>query len=201
MRRTPFCLALCLTIAGLPTVAGALSAQVPAEARDASEGLLAWMGLEPGDTMAFVASDSTRVCVTVGSRTRIGGRGFAPLLGLSWPGFASDSRIFVPLDGLPGFYVDWTPGPRPTAEGFLPPGGWSRHDPGWAAADRLVYRSCEVCVDAGTTVVLEKGGGIRSIARQSIVGPTRLTRLEGGCAEREGVKLELYVEPAPAREP
>jgi len=179
-----------------------LATAVSAEGQEpSSPGLLAWMGLEPGDTMAFAASDGTRICVTVGPPARIGGRPFVPLHGLAWPGFASDSRILVPLDGAPGFYVDWTPGPRPTAEAFLPPGGWSRNDPGWATADILVYRSCEVCVDGGTIVVLEKGGGIRSIARQSIVGPTTLTRLEGGCAELEGVELELYVEPAPAREP
>lgn len=173
----------------------------PAAAQEVSPGLLAWMGLEPGDTMAFAASDSSRICVTVGSPTRVGGRPLAPLLGLAWPGLASDSRIFVPLDGLPGFFVDRTPGPGLRAEEFLPPGGWSRHDPDWTAADVLVYRSCEACVDGGTTVVLERGGGIRLIARQTMVGPTSLTRLAGGCAEREGVRLELYVEPAPAREP
>jgi hypothetical protein len=49
--------------------------------------------------------------------------------------------------------------------------------------------------------VLERGSGIRSISNQTIAGTTTLSRLEGGCAEREGVKLEVYVEPAPAREP
>lgn len=178
-----------------------LCASTPAAAQDAPSGMLAWMGLEPGDTMAFAASDSSRVCVTVGPARRIGERQFAPLNGLWWPGFATDSRILVPLDGSLGLFVDWTPGPRPSAVPFLPAEGWSRHDADWSAADRLVYRSCEMCVDAGTTVVLERGGGIRSIARQSIVGPTTLTRVEGGCAEREGIELQLYVEPAPAREP
>ena len=55
--------------------------------------------------------------------------------------------------------------------------------------------------DAGTTIVLAKGGGIRSITEQSIAGPRSLTRLEGGCADREKVEFELYVEPAPARNP
>lgn len=179
-----------------------LSALVPAPAAaQERRDLLAWMGLEAGDTMAFVVSDSTRICVTVGPPRRVGDRTFAPLNGLAWPGFASDSRILVPLDGSLGLSVDWTPGPRPTAEPFLPAEGWSRPGPDWSVADRLVYRSCEACVDAGTTVVLERGGGIRWIERQSIVGPTTLTRIEGGCAEREGVRLQLYVEPAPARDP
>lgn len=163
--------------------------------------LLAWMGLETGDTMAFASSEGDRICVTVGAPRRIEGRSFAPLDGLAWPGFASDSRILVPLDGALDFFVDWTPGPRPTADAFLDPEGWSRSGTDWNAAETLVYRWCDACMDAGTTIVLEKGGGIRSIVRQSIVGPTSLTRLQGGCADREGVKLELYVEPAPAREP
>jgi hypothetical protein len=163
--------------------------------------LLSWMGLEPGDTMAFATADGSRVCVTVGPARRIGDRAFAPLNGLWWPGFATDSRILVPLDGSLGLYVDPTPGPRPTAEPFLPAEGWSRPESDWIAADVLVFRSCDLCVDSGTTVVLERDGGIRSIERRSIVGPTTLTRLEGGCAERKGVRLELYVEPAPAGDP
>ena len=166
--------------------------------------LLAWMGLEEGDTMAFAASDGGRICVTVGAPRRIGDREFSPLFGLTWPGLASDSRILVPLDGTLGFAVDRTPGPRPSAESFLGPGGW-RTGADWRAAQTLVYSSCPLCVDAGTTVVLEKGHGIVSISRQSIVGPTSLTRVGGGCAEREEVaeevKFEVYVEPAPARDP
>ncbi|MGH7566866.1 MAG: hypothetical protein ACREK2_08555 [Gemmatimonadota bacterium] len=178
-------------------------AAVPAAGQETPHppSLLAWMGLETGDTMAFEASDGGQVCVTVGAPRRIGGRAFAPLSGLAWPGFASDSRVLVPLDGALGFFVDWTPGPRPTADAFLPSEGWSRTDPDWSAAEKLVYRSCALCVDAGTTVILERGGGIRSIFRQTIVGPTSLTRIEGGCAEREEVQLEVYVDPAPARDP
>jgi hypothetical protein len=177
----------------------ALSA-TPARAQVPDPSLLAWMGLEEGDTMAFEGSDGGRICVTVGAPRRMGDREFAPLYGLTWPGFASDSRILVPLDGTLGFSVDRTPGPRPSAEPFLEPGGW-RAGADWRAAERLVYSSCPLCVDAGTTVVLEKGNGIVSISRQSIVGPTSLTRIEGGCAEREEVEVEVYVEPAPARDP
>ena len=173
----------------------------PARAHSQPADLLAWMGLETGSTMAFESTDGERVCVTVGAPRRIEGRAFATLDGLTWPGFASDSRILVPLDGSLGLFVDRTPGPRPTADAFLDPAGWSRAGADWSAADVLVYRWCEACSDAGTTIVLERGGGIRSISRQSFVGTTTLTRLEGGCAEREGVKLEVYVEPAPAREP
>jgi hypothetical protein len=163
--------------------------------------LLAWMGLETGDTMAFESSHGGRICVTVGAPRRIDGRAFAPLDGLAWPGFASDSRILVPLDGALDFAVDRTPGPRARAEAFLPSEGWSRTAADWTAVETLVYRWCETCVDAGTTIVLERDGGIRSISRQSIAGPTTLTRLEGGCAEIEALELEVYVDPAPARDP
>lgn len=177
----------------------------PAAGQDSSPpSLLAWMGLEEGDTMAFAASGGGRICVTVGAPRRIGDRAFAPLFGLTWPGLASDSRILVPLDGTLGLAVDRTPGPRPSAESFLEPDGW-RTGADWRSAETLVYSSCPLCVDAGTTVILEKGHGIVSISRQSIVGPTSLIRIEGGCAERdevgEEVEFEVYVEPAPARDP
>lgn len=178
----------------------ALVALSAAPARAQEPNLLSWMGLEAGDTMAFQTSDGGRICVTVGAPRRMGDRAFAPLFGLTWPGLASDSRILVPLDGTLDFFVDRTPGPRPSAEPLLEPGGW-RAGADWRSAESLVYRWCETCMDAGTTIVLEKGGGIRSISRQSIVGPTSLTRIEGGCAEREEVELEVYVEPAPARDP
>ncbi|HEY7472374.1 MAG TPA: hypothetical protein VIE68_08515 [Gemmatimonadota bacterium] len=179
-------------------------APAAAQRRITGPNLLAWMGLEAGDTMAFETSDGGRMCVTVGAPRRIADRNFVPLLGLVWPGMASDSRILVPLDGTLDFLVDRTPGPRPAADSFLPPGGWSAMD--WIMADTLVYRWCEACMDAGTTIVLAKGGGIRSIVEQSIAGPTSLTRVEGGCAEREGVEPERvqpeqrYDEPARVRE-
>ena len=185
------------TLAAFLTLAGPFSAG----AQTAGPDLLSWMGLETGDTMAFETSDGARICVTIGAPRRLGGRAFAPLDGLAWPGLASDSKILVPLDGALDFFVDRTPGPRPVADTLLPPGGWSRSGPDWSAAETLVYRWCEACMDAGTTIVLEKGGGIRSITEQSIAGPRSLTRLEGGCADREKVEFELYVEPAPARNP
>jgi hypothetical protein len=174
----------------------------PATAQEEALDLLAWMGLQTGDTMVFETEDGGRMCVTVGSPRRIGGRAVAPLEGLAWPGLASDSRIFVPLDGKLEFLVDRTPGPRPTMEALLPAdGGWSVDRIDWSAAETLVYRWCEACMDAGLRIVLERGGGIRSIWSQSIAGPTTLTRLDGGCAEREGTEFEVYVEPAPEREP
>ena len=165
--------------------------------------LLAWMGLDAGDTMVFHTPDGGQTCVTVGEPRRIGGRAVAPLEGLVWPGLATDSRIFVPLDGALDFLVDRTPGPRPTVETLLPAdGGWLVEGlDDWRKAETLVYRWCEVCMDAGMEVVLERGGGIRSIWSQSIAGPTTLTRVDGGCAEREGTEFEIYVEPAPEREP
>jgi hypothetical protein len=165
--------------------------------------LLAWMGLETGDTMAFRAADGGQMCVTVGEPRRIGGRAVVFLEGLVWPGHASDSRIFVPLDGALDFLVDRTPGPRPSVETLLPAdGGWSVDGlDDWRKAETLVYRWCEMCMDAGLEVVLDRGSGIRSIWSQSIAGPTTLTRIAGGCAEREGTEFEIYVEPAPEREP
>ena len=178
----------------------ALLLAAPAAGQDTS--LLAWMGLEAGDTMVFETADGGRMCVTVGSTRRIGGRAVAPLEGLAWPGLASDSRIFLPLDGTLGFLVDRTPGPRPSVERLLPAdGGWSVDGPDWSAAETLVYRWCEACMDAGLRIVLERGGGIRSIWSQSIAGPTTLTRVEGGCAERGETEYEVYVEPAPERDP
>ena len=163
--------------------------------------LLAWMGLVARDTMVFETADGGRMCVTVGASRRIGGRAVAPLEGLAWPGLASDSRIFIPLDGALEFLVDRTPGPRPTLDALLPEdGGWSVGG-SWHEAETIVYRWCEACMDAGLRIVLERGRGIRSIWNQSIAGPTTLTRLEGGCAEREGTEFEVYVEPAPEREP
>ena len=193
-----------LLVLAIPAAVGLPGPPALAQGTEGAD-LLAWMGLSPGDTMAFESSDGGRMCVTVGPSRRIGERAYASLDGLAWPGLPSDSRVLVPLDGTLGLFVDPTPGPRPSAEPLLDPAGWSRAGPEWAAADVLVYRFCEMCMDAGTTVVLEKDGGVRSIARKSIGGTTILTRLDGGCADREtgreGVELEIYVEPAPAREP
>ena len=181
-----------LTLATLAALSPA-----PATAQEPLD-LLAWMGLQAGDSMVFETEDGGRMCVTVGSPRRIGGRAAAPLEGLAWPGLASDSRIFVPLDGTLAFLVDRTPGPRPTLEALLPAdGGWSVDRPDWSASETLVYRWCGACMDAGLRIVLERGGGIRSIWSQSIAGPTTLTRLEGGCAEREETEFEICVEPAP----
>lgn len=191
----------CLSLTVAILLAFSATSAVGQNAADPAS-LLAWMGLEAGDTMVFETADGGRMCVTVGSTRRIGGRAVAPLEGLVWPGLASDSRIFLPLDGALGFLVDRTPGPRPTVETVLPAdGGWSVDGPDWSTAETLVYRWCEACMDAGLQIVLERGGGIRSIWSQSIAGPTTLTRIEGGCAEREGTEFEIYVEPAPERDP
>jgi hypothetical protein len=190
-----------LPAALLTSGALAVLSPAPAVAQTGPVDLLAWMGLRTGDTMVFETSRGGRMCVTVGPSRRIGGRPVAPLEGLAWPGLASDSRIFLPLDGALDFLVDRTPGPRPTVETLLPSdGGWSVDGPDWRDAQTVVYRWCEMCMDAGVRVVLERGGGIRSIWSQSIAGPTTLTRLEGGCAVREGTEFEVYV-PAPEREP
>jgi hypothetical protein len=185
-------------------MSAALATMVPASgiAQDQVPDLLAWMGLETGDRMVFETAEGGRMCVMVGSPRRIGGRAVAPLEGLVWPTLASDSRVFIPLDGALDFLVDRTPGPRPMVETLLPAdGGWLVDGLDWRKAETLVYRWCEVCMDAGLRIVLDRGGGIRSIWSQSIAGPTTITRIEGGCAEREGTEFEVYVEPAPERDP
>ena len=79
------------TLAAFLTLAGPFSAG----AQTAGPDLLSWMGLETGDTMAFETQDGARMCVTVGAPRRMGGRAFAPLDGLAWPGLASDSKILL----------------------------------------------------------------------------------------------------------
>lgn len=196
-----------LALAALPAIRVAFAAAMllacsaaPAAAQETTPppSLLAWMGLETGETMVFETADAGRTCVTVGSPRQIGGRAVVPLEGLAWPGLASDSRVFIPLDGALEFLVDRTPGPRPTLDALLPEdGGWSVRGSDWREAETIVYRWCAACMDAGLRIVLDRGGGISSIWSQSIAGPTTLTRLEGGCAVREGTEYEVYVEPAP----
>lgn len=192
--------------------------------------LLEWMGLEPGASLVFEASDGERRCVTVGEPRGVDGRPWAPLVGLEWPGLASDSRVVVPLDGSLELGVVATPGPRPHVRPLLAgplrsalPAGWSAEallDPaaplsapgadGWYAlgpADRpdlLVHVECAACVDAGSRVVLGRGRGVLSIVRTTIAGTESLRRVPGGCAEREadeGIEFEIYVLPADPADP
>ncbi len=61
-----------------------------------------------------------------------------------------------------------------------------------------------MCSDAGTRVVFEKGRGIRSVTRTTIVGTGMLRRVDGVmCAERPkaGVEFEAYVLPEDERRP
>lgn len=185
--------------------------------------LLEWMGLEPGESLVYEI-DGKRTCVTVGEPFRIDGRSFAALTGLEWPGLASDSRILVPLDGSLSLAVIATPGPRPNSAVLVPAPetipSWagtveaatSSGSEGWfaAAGSRdeprfLVHTWCEACMDAGTTVVLERGKGIRSVTRTTIAGPETLRRIDDEfCAERqrEGgeIELQIYVLPDDERE-
>ena len=151
--------------------------------------LLEWMGLEPGDSFVLEGPGG-RSCVTVGAPFRAEGGRWAPLRGLPWPGLASDSRIVVPLDGALDLAVVRTPGPRPRPVSLLPAGahaGWSIGAGGKDDPDVLVYRHCAMCSDAGTTVILERGRGIRSIAITTIAGTETLARVDDAlCAEREG---------------
>lgn len=216
MRSLPFLLVALLT------VPAAIHGQEPSPLEGRS--LLEWMGLKPGDTQVFQA-DGEQLCVTVEEPRSIRGRSYAELRGLRWPGLASDSRILVPLDGSIGLSAIATPGPRPNPRPLLSPLRSLRVDlpsgtdlgvltdprstlqnveDGWYAVGprddprALAYVWCSVCSDAGTRVVLEKGGGIRSVTRTTIAGTETLRRVDDVmCAERPeaGVEFQIYLLP------
>ncbi|MDX1623220.1 MAG: hypothetical protein R3199_04480 [Gemmatimonadota bacterium] len=197
------------------------SAQTPGVPEGGS--LLAWMGLEPGESLVYEI-DGRRICVTVDEPLEIRGRRYAPLRGLEWPGMASDSRILVPLDGALELSTIATPGfrphPRPllsrpdsalawavdleslqpAVESRWTAVGGERDDPRF-----LVHTWCAACMDAGTRVVLERGGGIRTVSRTTITGTTTLRRVDDVmCADKpedETVDVEVYVLPEKGREP
>lgn len=187
------------------------------------DSLLEWMGLEPGESLVYEI-DGKRTCVTVDDPLEIGGRRYAPLRGLEWPGMASDSRILVPLDGAlelstiatPGFrphpwpllsrpdsalaWVADLDALRPTVESRWIAVGGEREDPRF-----LVHTWCSTCMDAGTRVVLERGRAVRSVSRTTIAGTTTLRRVDDVmCADKPkdaGVEVEVYVLPEKGREP
>lgn len=181
----------------------ALPAAAPAQAVVPGGGsLLAWLGLTPGDRLTYATTEGERACVDVGDPLQLGGRSYAPLVGLPWPGLATDSQVFVPLDGTLGIGVIRTPSLRPAEAldwllgpitpirllrgdladpGAMPVDGWyaigdSPDDP-----SSLVYVACRVCEDAGTYVQMERGRGITKIEERTIAGPRRLVLVGRSC--------------------
>lgn len=204
-----------LTVAVQP-----MAAQRPGVPGD--ESLLVWLGLEVGDGVLYEADDGERTCVRIGEPRAIGGREFAPLQGMRWPGLASDSQILLPLDGTLGVDVIRTPGPRPLVRSLLeaePDSIWrpTMSTPasfltsaaivadGWHGfGDRekgptwLVYVWCRTCMDAGHVIWLERGRGIARVERTTIAGSESLARVDEPCTPPE-VEFQLYIEVAPER--
>lgn len=103
----------------------------------------------------------------------------------------------LPPLAKPGVVLDPTlPLPAGMADGWYRIG--DRDDP-----ELLVYVHCVACMDAGLRVVLERGAGIRWMSRTTLTGTEVLRRVEGGCAELPGEKLEVevYVLPQGERRP
>jgi hypothetical protein len=188
------------------------------------QSFLAWMGLASGDRVAYATvPDGERVCVEVGSPVTIGGARYAELRFLPWPGLATDSAVYVPLDGRYGLATIRTPTLRPAQalDWLLPPitpglvdareedgaagEGWRvvAGDPDRPA--ELVYVWCALCSDAGTTVRIVRGRGITSVTQRTFTGIQRIARVDDGCeprpSEPERAELEVYVAPAPERDP
>ena len=209
-----------------------LFAATPARAQEAwapAAGWGQWLGLQPGQTLVYESSDGTRTCSGVGRPIRLAEGLWLPIDRLPWPGFASDSRFLLPLDGPPRLGTIRTPGPRPRLDLYLPASdtlrwGWPPQmeprtildaplplrgalEDGWyvvgdrADPDLLVYVQCAACMDAGTRLVLERGEGIRSVTTTTIVGTESFHRVEGGCAEMEGGETEFEVYVIPGDEP
>lgn len=169
------------------TILAAASAAAPAAAQDTGEpagGWAHWLGLHPGDSIPYSTPDGGRTCAMVGEPIGPAGSRWLPLDNLPWPGFASDSRVLLPLDGPARLATIRSPGPRPRLDTLIPAGdGWVAEGDS-ADPDRLIYIWCSTCMDAGTRLVLERGAGIVALSVTTIAGTERFERVEGGCAER-----------------
>jgi hypothetical protein len=183
--------------------------------------LLAWLGQEAGDRLTYATMDGRRICVVVGEPIAIGERRYAPLYGLPWPTLATDSQIYLPLDGTLGVGVirtptlrksgafDWLIAPAPrrflanadiARPGAIPADGWYAVGGEPDDPDAFLHAWCVFCADAGTYTWLERGKGITRIEAMTIAGPERVTLVGEGCPA-EGTEVQLYVEPAPERAP
>ena len=190
-------------LAILIAAAAAFPAVLPAQAVVPGGGsLAAWLGLEAGERFTYVTADGEHVCVEVGVPVTIGEKRYAPLVGMPWPDLATDSRIYLPLDGTLGIGVIRTPTLRPAGAldwlleplvpRFLPsadlsePGavtgdGWYAVGDDPDAPRSLLYVWCAACMDAGRYVWMERGRGITRIEERTYAGPRRVTLLSAGC--------------------
>ncbi len=187
----------------LATVPAAARAQATTAALVPGGGsLAAWLGLETGRRFTYATADGERVCVEVGAPVTLGERRYAPLVGMPWPELATDSRIFVPLDGTLGLGVIRTPTVRPAGAmdwllepvasrvlpaaavaepGGLPGDGWFAIGDDPESPEILLYVWCAACMDAGRYVWFERGRGITRIEERTFAGPRRVTLLAAGC--------------------
>ena len=186
------------------------------------ESLLAWSGWELGQTVTFQDARGERYCVRVGNPRRLQDRIWVPLQGLPWPAFASDSQILLAHDGTLALAVVRTPGPRPFVEPLHTPepgtlrflegvtpdqarsmdleDGWYAFGNSAGAPTTLVYLWCAGCEDAGAVARFERGRGLVMIKETTIQGTEKLHLVDDACGVPD-VEFELYVEPAPGREP
>lgn len=184
--------------------------------------LLEWSGWEIGQTVTFEDRRGERHCVRVGSPRELQHRVWVPLQGLPWPTLASDSQILLAHDGTLGLAVVRTPGPRPFAEPLHSPepatlrflegvtpdqarsmdleDGWYAFGNSAGAPTTLVYLWCARCADAGAVARFERGRGLVTIKETTIQGTEKLHLVDDACGLPD-VEFELYVEPAPGREP
>ncbi|HUP00946.1 MAG TPA: hypothetical protein VM737_05425 [Gemmatimonadota bacterium] len=178
------------------------------------ETLLEWLGLVPGEMLAFIDGRGERVCVRVGEPVRLGGRAWVPLQALPWPGLPTDSQVLLPLDGSLMLGVIRTPGPRPHVEPLIPgplagpdagpdslpfladagpvwtgrvhlSDGWHAIGGSPESPEALLYTWCSHCMDARTKVLFERGRGIAFVESLTIAGSEVLMRGDGTCAAPE----------------
>lgn len=213
-------------LAALLIVTSAAAAQAPrgsvGPAVPNGASLLEWSGWEVGETVTFEDARGERYCVRVGHPRELQDRTWVPLQGLPWPTFASDSQILLAHDGTLGLAVVRTPGPRPFVEPLHEPepatlrflegvtpdqarsmdleDGWYAFGNSAGAPTTLVYLWCGRCADAGAVVRFERGRGLIMIKETTIQGTEKLHLVDEACGVPR-VEFELYVEPAPGREP
>ena len=216
----PLALALRLLVAVV--LLSALPDAASAQGRVPGGGsLLSWLGLEDGDRLAYVGPDGERVCVEVAGPVTLAGRRYATLLGMPWPGLASDGQVFLPLDGVlgvgvirglslnPADAIHWLLEPsRPrflarvglAHPGAVPGDGWYAIGDSAERPLALLHVWCHACSDAGTYVWMERGRGITRIEERTIAGPRRTTLIGEGC-DAQTPEVEVRVDPSPERRP
>ena len=186
------------------------------------ETLLEWMGWEIGQTVTFQDARGQRYCVRLGRPRTLQGRTWVPLEGLPWPSLATDSQILLPHDGTLALGVIRTPGPRPFVEPLHDPApsrirflegtapdqarareledGWYSFGNSAGAPTTLVFVWCDRCADAGAVVRFDRGRGLVAIKETTVQGTEKLYLVDDAC-ELPEVDFEVYVEPAPGRNP